>query len=144
MQSRHTRVLTLLLVSVLASGCGAGERRDAAGEGPTKRVSGHGLTIAVPDGWDAEVVRPDPPGALTLRAANFPLPPLSDIGRQAQLEMSEEQILITLVHYGRVRDGWSTRRASLPLTIGRDSFASFEGFTRPVATDSFIVEDGAF
>ena len=144
MQSRHARVFTLLLVSVLASGCGASEKRGAAGDGPTKRVSGHGLTIAVPAGWGAEVVRPDPPGALTLRAANFALPEAFDVGQRAQREMNADEILITLSHYGRARDGSNAQRASLPLAIDRADFTSFEGFRRPVATTSFVIDEGAF
>jgi hypothetical protein len=144
MQSRLAHVLTLLLVSVLASGCGAGERRGAVGDGPTKRVSGHGLSIAVPAGWDAEVVRPDPPGALTLRAANSPLPQASDVGQRAQQEMNADEILITLSHYGRTRDGSNAQRASVPLAIDRADFTSFEGFRRPVATTSFVIDEGAF
>jgi hypothetical protein len=144
MQSCLARVLALFLVGALAAGCGAGEERSASGDGRTKSVSGHGLTIAVPEGWVAEVVRPDPPGALLLRAANFALPETLDIGQRAQEEMSEDEILITLAHYGRARDGWSHRPASLPLAIDRTDFTSFEGFRRPVATGSFVLEEDAF
>lgn len=142
MRSRHGCVFTLLLICALASGCGAGEKPGATED--TRRVSGHGLTIAVPDGWEAEVVRPDPPGALTLRAANFPLPPASDVGQQAQREMSEDGILITLSHYGRARTGVSAQRRRLPLTIEPADLTSFEGFARPVATYSFVLEEAAF
>ncbi len=144
MRSRLVRVLTLLTAGVLATGCGAGENRGAAGDEPTKRVSGHGLTIAIPANWDAEVVRPNPPGALTLRAANFALPPTSDIGQQAQREMGDEEILITLSHYGRAGDNSNAQPARLPLEIEPADFTPFEGFARPVATDSFVVENGAF
>jgi len=133
----------LLVFVALASGCGAVEE-GTVGDAPMATVSGHGLKVAVPDGWDGEVLRPVPPGALTLRAANFSLPPATDVGQQAQREMRDDEILITLSHFGRARDDSSARRAGLPLAIDRADFTSFEGFARPVATDSFVVERDAF
>lgn len=145
MRSARSISLTLLALGLLVGGCGGGAQnagdRDRA---PTKTVRGYGLRIELPQGWRGEIVRPDPRGALTLRAANFQHPPLTDLGRELQLTMTERDVLITLVHYGRAGEGWKARQATLPLAIDRGQFVSFEGFKRPVATDSFILEGRAF
>jgi hypothetical protein len=134
----------LLALSALVSACGAATTKEAASDGPTKTVRGYGLKIDLPIGWRGEVVRPDPPGALRLRAANFPLPPATDVGQQAQRDMRGDEILISLSHYGRAREGSSARRPGLPLTIKRADFVPFEGFARPVASDAFVLEDSKF
>jgi hypothetical protein len=145
MRSHGARILFLLLFSALVAGCGAAERGAGETSGqPTHTVRGHGLRIDLPIGWHGEVVHPEPPGALTLRAANFPLPPATDVGQQAQRVMGEQDVLITLSYYGPARDGWSVRPATLPLEIERAHFASFEGFSQPVATDSYVLDGGAF
>jgi hypothetical protein len=145
MPSARARILALLLLSLFVVGCGAAVRDagERSGE-PTKTLRGHGLRIDLSAGWYGEVVRPEPPGALTLRAANFLLPPATDVGQQAQRTMGERDILITLAYYGRARDESGVRRATLPLRIERADFAPFEGFARPVATDAFVVDGGAF
>ena len=76
MRSHRASIVSLLLFGALGSGCGAAEG-DTKGNGgdPTKTVRGHGLRIDLPAGWHGEVVRPQPSGGLTLRAASFPLPP---------------------------------------------------------------------
>lgn len=145
MRSHRALIFALLVLSPLAAGCGAVER-DAARTSaqPTSSVRGHGLRIDLPADWQGEVVRPEPPGALTLRAANFPLPPATDVGQQAQLKMTARELLITVSYYGRARDDSHVAHASLPLLIERADFAPFEGFARPVATRSFVLDGGAF
>ena len=140
-------LIVMLLLTALQCGCGAAEKNDAGGtadEGPTTTVRGHGLRIDLPSGWHGEVVRPQPPGALTLRAANFPLPPLTDVGQQAQRTMTARDVLITLSYYGWARAGSRMQHVSLPIAVKRGDFESFEGFTRPVATRSFGVDGRAF
>jgi hypothetical protein len=122
------------------AGCGATGQVGGA----TETVRGHGLRMELPAGWHGEIVRPEPLQAVTLRAANFPHPRLTDLGRDLQPTMGERDVLITLAHYGRAWEHSKARRATLPLTIGRDDFVSFEGFRRPVAMDAFSLEGRAF
>jgi hypothetical protein len=145
MRSLGTLILALLALTAVLGGCGAAERGvgEASGQ-PTTTVRGYGLKLEVPLGWHGDVVRPEPPGALTLRAANFQLPPASDVGQQAQGTMAERDVLITLTYYGRAGATSAGRRAILPLVIDRRDFMPFEGFARPVATDSFALGGGAF
>jgi hypothetical protein len=126
------------MVSLVGVGCGAvGD----AGEGSeAQTVRAHGLSMRLPPGWHGEIA----PEALTLRAANFPHQPLTDLGGELQLTMGERDILIRLSHYGRAWEGWEARQASLPLEIDRADFVSFEGFKRPVAMDAFSLDGGAF
>jgi hypothetical protein len=128
----------LVLGFLVLAGCGA---TGQVGKG-TETVRGHGLRIDLPAGWRGEIVRPEPIGGVTLRAANFPHAPLTDLGRELQLTMGERDVLVTLVHYGRAFD--DARKATLPLTIDRDDFVSFEGFKRPVAMDAFALDGRAF
>jgi hypothetical protein len=122
----------LLLCALAASGCGAAERDAGPSSGqPMTTVRGHGLRVDLPVGWQGEVVRPAPPGALTLRAANFPLPAATDVGQQAQRAMTARDVLITLSYYGRAKDDSRVEQGTLPLAIARADFASFEGFARP-------------
>ncbi len=105
MRSNRSLSLSLLLLGLLVAGCGGaadGARERSSGQ--TKAVRGYGLRIDLPAGWHGEVMRPEPPGALTLRVAIFPLPPPIDVGQQAQRAMGERDILITLVYYGRAAD----------------------------------------
>lgn len=144
MRNRGVLNVTLLL-SLLVAGCGAVDGDEVANAEPTKVVRGYGLRIELPAGWWGDIARPQPPGALTLRAANFALPQMpTDVGHQAQETMRPDDILITLVHYGRAHDDWRMRRIGPPLAIERADLTSFEGFTRPVASDSFILDDQAF
>jgi hypothetical protein len=145
MGSHRALILTLLLLSLIVAGCGAVDRDAGVRSGEaTKTVRGYGLKVELPAGWHGEVVRPEPPGALTLRAANFPLPPATDVGQQAQRTMGERDVLITLVHYGRAGDDARSRQATLPLAIERAHFTPFEGFARPVANEAFVLAGGAF
>lgn len=146
MRSRRGLSLAPLLLGLILAGCGATDRgADETRGQSTKAVRSHGLRIDLPVGWHGEVVRPGPPGALTLRAANFPLPKVpTDVGQQAQRTMGERDVLITLAYDGRARGASGVRRAALPLAIGRADFASFEGFARPVATDAFVLDGRAF
>jgi predicted small secreted protein len=145
MKSHRALICALLLLSLFVAGCGAAARDAGQGSGqPVKTVREYGLRIDLAAGWHGEVVRPEPPAALTLRAATFPLPPATDVGQRAQRTMGERDTLITLAYYGRARDDSGIRRATLPLEIERADFAPFEGFTRPVATDAFVLDGGAF
>jgi hypothetical protein len=133
--------VTLLLTLVVA---GCGSAAGDTGTEPTETIRGYGLSIELPAGWHGDIVAP-PPWALTLRAANFPLSPVAtDQGQQAQQSMGPDDILITLVHYGRAPEDWRPRRVHLPLAIERANFTSSEGFVHPAATDSFVLADGAF
>jgi hypothetical protein len=140
---RRALIPALLLLGLGVTGCGAGDEAEVRGAAP-QTVRGHGLRMELPPGWHGGIVRPEPPGALTLRAANFPHRPLTDLGGELQLTMGARDVLITLVHYGRVKEGWQTPEVGFPLSIDRAHFVAFEGFKRPVATDAFALDGGAF
>lgn len=124
MRSYRALLFALLLLCPLFAGCGAAGRTSGARDVPTKIVRGHGLKIELPLGWHGEVLRPELPGALTLRAANFPLPPATDVGRQAQSTMTDRDVLITLSHYGWAKASSRVEQATLPLSIDRADFVS--------------------
>jgi hypothetical protein len=135
---RLAGALAALVLVALLTGCGAVETADVGSEPRT--VSGHGLRIELPSGWDGVVVKSGLNVAPLLRAANFPLTePPSDIGRLSQRTMGADDVLITIVDYGEVPGAMESKQAQ-PVRLGRSDVTSFEGFLEPVATHSLTVK----
>ncbi len=68
------------------------------------RVSGFGISAAIPDGWEARIHR-HPHGEPTLHAATFPLPASDgDFGSNATARMPREALFVSLTEY-RTGDG---------------------------------------
>jgi hypothetical protein len=103
------------------------------------RFAGHGLEITLPAGWHGDVAKLAPEHAATLRAAAFPLGPLTDIGRTAQEAMGADDLLLVVADYGVVPGNDDAAPPALPIQVGREDVVDFEGFREPVATTSAVV-----
>jgi hypothetical protein len=63
------------------------------------KISGHGIEVDLPDGWDGRIYR-RPEGDPTLHAANFPLPAEDgDFGARALGSLGPDGIFIVLTEY---------------------------------------------
>jgi hypothetical protein len=82
------------------------------------RLSGHGLEVTVPRGWEGRVFRL-PEAGPTLHAANFALPPRDgSFGATAVSEMADDGVFVAVVEFG-------------PELAGRGLFSS-EGVPEPL------------
>ncbi len=97
------------------------------------RLSAEGLSVEVPEGWDAEIFRREPDAApdadltdetrpeitgAVLHMANFPLPPQrGDFGSGAVEVMRRQDVLVVLKEYDRdsAKVALFRRRLELPL-----------------------------
>lgn len=130
----------MLVLALALGGCGAAEPVSESGAVDSRTISGHGLSIELPSGWDGDVVKSGLNVAPLLRAANFPLTaPASDIGRQLQRTMGAGDVLLSVADYGEVPGAKDTGLSALPVQLGRSEVTSFEGFLEPVATHSLTV-----
>jgi hypothetical protein len=122
-------VLVALLLGLLVAGCGDGVA--------PKTISGHGLSIELPEGWQGRVSKPGPEYATTLRAANFRLPVDEDYpGPKTGQAMGKGSIVIDVNDLGPYpspgfpSEGWV--EATLPIAIGRSDFGGpFEDWSPP-------------
>jgi hypothetical protein len=117
MWSHRALILVLLVFGPFVPGRGATARAGGERSGqPTTTVRGHGLRIDLLTGRYGEVVRPEPPGALTLRAATFQLPPATDVGLSPLLRrlarMRSPSSTGSMIESARVT--WRTRFAHQP------------------------------
>ncbi|HEV3479263.1 MAG TPA: hypothetical protein VG144_07420, partial [Gaiellaceae bacterium] len=129
-------VVGLVMAGIVVSGCGSVER-DAAAEGTT--IRSEALSLEVPPGWYGDADPPETPQAPRLRAATFPLPAEpADLGQQAQGELGDDDVLITVVDYGVIPAAHDVA-ISLPVAVDRSHLVSFEGFREPVVMRRFTL-----
>jgi hypothetical protein len=73
------------------------------------RISGFGISAAIPDGWEARIHR-HTDGEPTIHAATFALPPQDgEFGTRATQHMPEGALFLSLTEY-RTGEGLDTRR----------------------------------
>ena len=83
------------------------------------RLSGHGIAVDVPAGWEGKVFLLPGTGP-TMHAANFPLPPSDgNFGAGAISSMAEDGVFVALVEYERTLAGaglFASQGLPAPLT----------------------------
>lgn len=106
---------------------------------PVAEVSGFGLRVTLPAGWDGRLYRrpPTAPGEVTtpiFHAASFPLPPLrGDFGAGAVERMTEGDVFVALLEYGPDSVGSPLfAQQSPPRAISASEFRS-NALHRPIA-----------
>jgi hypothetical protein len=125
------RAITVILTSLLLSGCGGASPSDGATQ-EAQTLSGHGLSISLPSDWDGRISKQGRHYATVLQAGNFRLPP-DDIGLGEKaveaLESRSERIYINIHDLGPPDPGRSNLwvDATLPVSMGRSDFGIFEG-----------------
>lgn len=136
--------LGLLAASVVALvlGCGQAERgpnavetrsnqaeTQASGDRvQTRTLSGYGLSIELPPGWDGRLYRRPGDGTTGLQAANFQLPEEDDdLASAARRDLVSSGIVIGALVGDTASPSWWTH-ATLPVEIRRSDFAPYEGF----------------
>lgn len=89
------------------------------------RISGFGISAAIPDGWEARIHRHSD-GEPTLHAATFALPPEDgEFGTRATRHMPSEALFLSLTEY-RTGEGLNTRHGLFahppPTSLDRSNF----------------------
>jgi hypothetical protein len=117
--------MTLILVGVVlaaTSGGPAGGSKEIHRFGTT--VEAYGLSISVPDGWQARIYRLAPDDAITLEAASVDLPPRGEMMTGERLGPDDAYIRIDDIG---PPPNWGGE-SSLPLSIGpEDIQGPYEG-----------------
>lgn len=113
--------------------------------GHERTVSGHGLSIELPPGWQGRVIRPAAEVAAQLIAGNFALPPHEDhLGPKTRQAMTPQSIYVWLavdpVHEHLQPNRWVD--ASLPIHIAPSDFGAFEGVESPSEAVRWLIVDG--
>ncbi len=90
-------------------------------------LSGHGLAIDLPDGWDGRIYRRAEEARQVahraLHAASFPLPTdPGDFAAEAVERMARDDILVTLVEYHPEAAGTALFGRELPPALRPESF----------------------
>ena len=81
------------------------------------RVSGQGIALDAPAGWDVRISRDPDDGLAVVHAASFPLPPaVGGFGGEAIDAMPPESVVLSLLEYE-------------PAAAGRGLFAGRAGFS---------------
>jgi hypothetical protein len=141
----RTRRVLVLVVGLVAAGCGAVDAEDRGKEEGRTTLRSGSLAIEIPTGWYGSEADPEGPWAApTLRVATLPLSARpTDQGQQAQWSMGDQDILITIHEYGELPTRGEPRELGavmLPITIDGPDAGPFEGFRKTVATRSFVVD----
>jgi hypothetical protein len=141
-------VLRLCAVGIalvlLAASCG-GSVEERGGKSGGRTITGHGLSIELPDGWDGRAFKGEPSAASQIIAANFALP--TDeyyLGPETARVMHGEGIYVG-ASVGPISEHLQKGRwvsASLPITVSRSDFADFEGVYSPAEAVRWLLIDG--
>lgn len=125
------------------SACGSLEA--GGDESSGRMITGYGLSIELPAGWDGRVFKGEPQAAAQVIAANFPLPAEEYyLGPETGRAMQSESIYIGAA-VGPVSEHLQEGRwasASLPITVSRSDFGDFEGIYSPVEAVRWLLIDG--
>ena len=133
--------MTLIPLAFVLAGISGGS---ASGSKETQRsgttVVAYGLSISVPDGWQARVYRLAPEDAITVEAASVDLPPPGELMTGERLGTDDAYIRIDDI--GAPPEKWG--ESSLPLAIGpEDIQGPYEGGFPTGAGFSALINDRA-
>jgi hypothetical protein len=104
--SRLAALLTLILAALWVGGCAGGSGGDTGATTPTapaEEVSGHGLRVALPEGFRGRIGRSSGPGGLAvLHVGNVPLPEpgVDDLGGGAVERIPPAGVFLALTEAG--------------------------------------------
>lgn len=136
----------LIIAAALAlAGCGG----DAGGIGDSaeRTISGFGVSIDLPPGWDGRIVKPEPEVATHVLAGNFSLPSAENfLGAETAKAMGPQSLYVWAAGFDPAHEQLSRRwiETLLPIQIARTDFGSFEGVaSRAEAVRWVIVEKKA-
>ena len=121
------------LVAFIAVAAGSGKSSHAT----KSTVSGYGLSIQLPAGWNGRIYRPSPADAITLEAATVPLAPTGDGSfEQTEQAMGAGDAYIRLSDIGApppyLGKEHTWQRASLPISVDPTSVQRYlEGQSLP-------------
>lgn len=146
------RLPVVLLTTALlaAAACGSSGEVRMGGERtevpePTEAISGYGLSLELPDGWDGRIYENET-GLRVLQAANIRLVERDDdVGSESLRLMRSDGILIALWYW----PDWPPADqetdldpAMLPLQFSRSDFGDFEGARAPATAMRSVTVEG--
>ena len=118
------------------------DAESAATAGSPSIVSGHGLSLEIPAGWDGRITQESPQDAIVLEAASVPLAEDDATGAETQKSMREGDLYIKLIDINAAPSdvlgdpSWS--EAVLPVEIrASDISPVFEGVELPAYAARF-------
>lgn len=115
-------LLLVLVATLVGAGCGGSGRSSPNLDEGGATVSGYGMTIALPPGWNGRVYRLSPQHAITLQAATVPLPAPGDDQSRIAARMKPTDIYVVIDDIGPPPRGlgrepvWQLN-PKLPLTV---------------------------
>jgi hypothetical protein len=139
-------------LALAACSWGDGQAETAGTTGETsergtaaRTLSGHGLSIELPQGWDGRVIQPSPEHSVQLVAGNFDIPPEEQyLGSETSRAMEARSIYVWLalspLHEHLQPQRWE--EASLPIRVGRSDLTNIEGFASPIEAARWLIVDG--
>jgi hypothetical protein len=114
---------------------------------PSNAVSGHGLSIELPDGWDGRVYYNSDGGVRVLQFANFPMVPVppqgpeDDIASRSRTDLGSGQVVVVLTEYLDCECG-DYAHAELPISLHPEAGAGIEGADPSHAFARLTFENG--
>ena len=125
----------VIMAAVFAfAGC-SGDADDIGGSAD-RTISGFGVSINLPPGWDGRIVKLEPNAATQVLAGNFSLPSAEDfLGAETAKAMGPQSLYVWAADLGSDREHLQPGRwkeTSLPIQIARADFGPFEGVASPV------------
>jgi hypothetical protein len=144
------RPMLIIAAALALAGCG-GDAGDI-GDSAERTISGFGVSIDLPPGWEGRIVKPEPEVATHVvathvLAGNFSLPSAENfLGPETAKAMGPQSLYVWAAGFDSAHEQLSRRwiETSLPIPIGRADFGPFEGVASPVeAVRWVIVEEKA-
>lgn len=139
-----TLVLATLSAGLQLAGCSGGAEAPAPESAQAAIVSGYGLAIELPAGWNGRVVDPPGPAGRLLQAQSFPRPGEDWIGPETAAAIGETGVVIEVADGGPVGpvgvQQW--QQTTLPIQISRVDLGPFEGIATPAEAVRWLVIDG--
>jgi hypothetical protein len=118
-----TTVLSLLTVAIAAT-CGTAATGSTQAHKPGTTVQQLGLSISVPEGWQARIYQLSPDDAITLEAASVALPTPGEPIIGEHFGMND--VYLRIDDIGPAQKAWG--ESSLPISVGpQDIWGPYEG-----------------
>lgn len=129
-----------LAAAIVLSACAGGSSAQVE-QGRT--LSRHGLTIALPEGWDGRIRRFSPDTAPVLHAANFVLPSRDNsVGTHAQKLLRPGRVLVVVTDLGQPGTHLQNARwvrSACPISVRPRDRGAFKGFEVPALATRWLI-----